>query len=69
MATIAESPRRSGVRPASRPYFVERHAGTAALLGLLALVLAGTVLGILAAAMLTGLLSHLGMTDVSLPTG
>ena len=62
MATIAGSSRRAGVRPASRPYFVERHAGTAALLGLLALVLVGTVLGYLTGAVLTGLLSHLGLT-------
>lgn len=62
MATIAGSPRRTGVRPASRPYFVERHAGTAALLGLLTLVLVGTVLGYLTGTVLTGLLSHLGLT-------
>lgn len=62
MAAIAGSPRRTGARSAARPYFVERHAGTAALLGLLALVLVGTVLGYLTGAALTGLLSHLGLT-------
>ena len=68
MATIAGSPRRTVVRPASRPYFAERRAGTAALLGLLALVLVGTVLGYLTGAALTGLLSHIGMSGVKLPS-
>jgi len=68
MATFAGSPRRTAPRRVSRPFFEERHAGTAALLGLFTLVLVGTVLGYLAAAVLAGLLSHLGMSGVSLPS-
>lgn len=67
MATMAGTPRRTGPRRVARPFFAERHQGTAALLGLLALVLVGTVLGYLAGAVLAGLLSHLGLSHVSPP--
>lgn len=66
--TISVSARRAG-RWASRSFFMERHAGTAALFGLLVLGLVGTVLGYLAGTGLAGLLSHLGLSDGSLPFG
>jgi hypothetical protein len=68
MATMAGTPGRAGPRRVARPFFAERHAGTAALLGLLTLVLVGTVLGYLAGTVLAGLLSHIGLSHVSPPS-
>jgi hypothetical protein len=57
MATTAANIPRTGHRSASRSFFAEQHAGTAALFGLLVLVLVGTVRGCLAGTGLAGLLS------------